>query len=44
MKKKYLLFVALIVILGSSITGCYVDRGYYHPHHHYHHHDYGHYY
>ena len=37
MKKKYLIFAGLVVILGSVISGCYVDRGYYRPHHHYHH-------
>jgi hypothetical protein len=43
MKKKYLLFVALVVILGSAVSGCYVSRGYYHPYdhpHHYHHYGY----
>jgi len=39
MKKKYLLVIALIAILSSVMTGCIVDRGYYHPYyHHYHHH------
>jgi hypothetical protein len=43
MKKKYLLALALVAILGSAISGCIIDRGYYHPypHHHYYHH-YGH--
>ena len=40
MKKKYLLIVALIAVLGTMFSGCYVQRGgYYHPYH-----PYGHYY
>jgi hypothetical protein len=42
MKKKYLFFVALVLILGSAVSGCYVDRGYYHPYYHPHHHHYYH--
>lgn len=38
MKKKYLFIVVLIAILGSSLSGCYVERGYRHPYHHYYHH------
>ncbi|HUZ57526.1 MAG TPA: hypothetical protein VMU83_01930 [Hanamia sp.] len=41
MKKKFLFFLAFIVVLGVSVSGCYVDRGYYRPHYHpyhYHHH------
>jgi hypothetical protein len=39
MKKKYLFFVALVVMLGSAVSGCYYERGYERPyyHHHYHH-------
>jgi len=46
MKKKYLFFIALVITLGTAVSGCYVDRGYYRPHYHhsYHHHSYGHYY
>ena len=36
MKKKFLFFVALVIMLGSVVSGCYVDRGYYHPYYHYH--------
>lgn len=43
MKKKYVLFLALIIALGTAVSGCYVDRGYYRPHyHHYHHYYYNH--
>jgi hypothetical protein len=34
MKKKYLLIVALVAVLGTMFSGCYVQRGYYHPYHH----------
>jgi len=40
MKKKHLFFIALVLMLGTAVSGCYVDRGYYHSHyrpHHYHH-------
>ncbi|MDP4130197.1 MAG: hypothetical protein Q8918_11905 [Bacteroidota bacterium] len=40
MKKKYLFIVALIAILGSALSGCYVERGYHHPYHHYYYHHY----
>lgn len=40
MKKKYLFFIALVVMLGCALSGCYVERdyhhSYYHPHHHHH--------
>jgi hypothetical protein len=39
MKKKYLFFIVLVVMLGSAVSGCYVERGYERPyyHHHYNH-------
>jgi len=37
MRKKYLRFVALLVILGSASSGCYVCRGYDRPYDHPHH-------
>jgi hypothetical protein len=44
MKKKNILFIALVLILGSAVSGCYVERDYrpYHREHYqheYHHHD-----
>lgn len=33
MKKKYLLIVAFIAFLGVAVSGCVIDRGYYHPYH-----------
>jgi len=36
MKKKYPLFIALIITLGVAISGCYVNKGYYSPHHYHH--------
>ncbi|HVZ97660.1 MAG TPA: hypothetical protein VG847_12340 [Chitinophagaceae bacterium] len=38
MKKKYLLFIALVAILGSVVSGCVIDRGYHHPYYHHHEH------
>ncbi|MEO6838704.1 MAG: hypothetical protein ABI261_04235 [Ginsengibacter sp.] len=38
MKKKQLFFLALVIMLGTAVSGCYVDRGYYHPHYHHYHH------
>ncbi len=35
MKKTFLIFAALVVNLGSVISGCRVDRGYYRLHHQY---------
>lgn len=43
MKKKYLLIATLIVMLGISLGGCYVERGYQRPYHHHYHHDDDHY-
>ena len=43
MKKKYLFFVALVVMLGAAASGCYVERGYEHPYRHHYHHYYEHY-
>ena len=34
MKKKQLLIVAFIAVLGCSLSGCYVGR--YHPHYYHH--------
>lgn len=41
MKKIYLFFVALAVVLGLAVSGCYYERGYERPyyHHRYHHED-----
>lgn len=41
MKKIYLFFVALAVVLGLTVSGCYYERGYERPyyHHRYHHED-----
>jgi hypothetical protein len=43
MKKKYLFIVSLVVMLGTAVSGCYVERGYERPwYHHRYHHDYDH--
>jgi len=46
MKKISLFFIAMIVVLGLAISGCYYERGYerpYYRYHHDHHHSYDHY-
>jgi hypothetical protein len=37
MKKEYLIILAFIAILGTTLSGCYVERGYRHPYYHYYH-------
>ena len=34
MKKKFVIVAALIALLGSTLSGCYVERGYHHPYRH----------
>ncbi|MDQ2721192.1 MAG: hypothetical protein M3Z26_15700 [Bacteroidota bacterium] len=41
MKKAYLFFVAIAVMLALAVSGCYVERGYERPYHH-RYHDYDH--
>ncbi len=38
MKKKLLIVAAFVAILGTTLSGCYVERGYHRPY--YYHHDY----
>jgi len=42
MKKISLFFLALMVVLGLAVSGCYYERGYERPYHH-HDHDRDHY-
>lgn len=35
MKKKHLVILALIAVLGSTLSGCYCER--YHAHYYHHH-------
>ena len=40
MKKKHLIILAFIAILGTTLSGCYVGRAYPRPYYHYHHYHY----
>jgi len=43
MKKISLFFVALVVLLGLAVGGCYYERGYERPYHNRYHHERDHY-